>query len=251
MSVARKRFTLIELLVVIAIIAILAGMLLPALNKARDKARDISCRSNIKQLSYATLFYADAFAGFVPPSNTLDGIVWGTRLFREKLFDAPKVMYCPNDKSDIAEYVRNGGALNNTSPHWSHTYGSNTYWITTSTRLTTGDAAKIPAKMNQIKKPSRTIGYADSVLNIATAGTTWKRGSSSLYDLATASTNFGQVATCHSGAANVLWMDGHASSERGMANIERLSTPGYIAINPYLLPPFNRSGLNENYWDRL
>ena len=66
-SFLRKRsFTLIELLVVIAIIAILAAMLLPALNSAREKAREISCLSNLKQYTVALEFYTDSNKEYFP-----------------------------------------------------------------------------------------------------------------------------------------------------------------------------------------
>lgn len=62
-----KRFTLLELLIVIAIIAIIASMLLPALNSAREKARDIHCLSNLKQVISSAVQYADSNNGFLIP----------------------------------------------------------------------------------------------------------------------------------------------------------------------------------------
>ena len=63
----KKPFTLIELLVVIAIIAILAGMLLPALNKAREKSKNAKCLANMKQISLLMTLYVDDSNGFYAP----------------------------------------------------------------------------------------------------------------------------------------------------------------------------------------
>ena len=95
-------FTLIELLIVIAIIAILAGMLLPALNKARENARTIQCMNNQKQMGFAFNTYLSDFNEFFPPYNAYKQSWWYGFKIKLKYITATNVYKCPSLSAKIA-----------------------------------------------------------------------------------------------------------------------------------------------------